>query len=308
MGDRLGSGTSQSLAAEVGRFRGGVGSGWLAELPSLLDACRRRWGLTLAEPFGYPSLSFVAPAVRNDGSAAVLKVGFLLEELACESEALRRYDGRGAVRLLDDWPERGALLLERLVPGSDLAGVEDDVRATSIAARAMGALWRPVAADHRFPTIAEWMGGLTDLRRHFGGGTGPLPVALVERAERIARELLANQSAPVVLHGDLQHHNILRAERAEWLAIDPKGVVGEPAYEVGAFLRNRLGDGPEAGRRLARRVDQFADELAIDRARVHGWGLSQAVLSAWWSIEDHGDWREAIACAALLAGMPREGV
>jgi streptomycin 6-kinase len=292
----------ESLRGEVGRFRDGLGLRWLDRLPRLVaDACDR-WSLSLGEAFPYPSLSFVAPAVRSDGSPVVLKVGFLADELACEIEALRWYDGRGCVRLHDSVAADGVLLLERLLPGTSLELVVDDAEATCIAAGAMRALWRPAPAEHGFPTVADWLDGLRKLRAHFGGGTGPLPARLVARAERLRAELLASRGDPVLLHGDLQHYNILRAKREPWLAIDPKGVVGEPAYEVGAFLRNRYGGTDDPGRLLARRVDQFAEELGLDRRRVAGWGLVGAVLSAWWSIEDGGDWREAIECAELLAG------
>lgn len=290
------------LRAEVAKFRGGEGIEWLERLPGLIADARGRWSLTLGEAFAYPSLSLVAPAARADGSAAVLKIGFLADELACEIEALRLYGGRGCVHLYDAVPADGALLLERLLPGTSLEHVADDAAATSIAAGAMLAMWRPAPTEHRFPTVTDWLGGLRRLREHFAGGTGPLPAGLVERAEGLGADLLASQAEPVLLHGDLQHYNILRAEREPWLAIDPKGVVGEPAYEVGAFLRNRLRGAGDPARLLARRVDQLAEELGIGRARVAGWAFVQAVLSAWWSIEDGGDWSEAIECADLLAG------
>ena len=112
---------------------------------------------------------------------------------------------------------------------------------------------------------------------------------------------------PMLLHGDLHHDNILSAERQPWLAIDPKGIVGEPAYEVGALLRNPwsvLLDMPQPGRILARRVDQLAEELGFDRARIVGWGIAQAVLSAWWCLEDHyPGWEFSIGCAELLAEL-----
>ena len=108
----------------------------------------------------------------------------------------------------------------------------------------------------------------------------------------------------MLLHGDLHHENIISAVRDPWLAIDPKGVVGEAEYEVGAFLRNRLFLGPRPERLLARRVDQFVEELGFDRERVLGWSLAQAVLAACWSFEDSGQlWDEAIACAELISGL-----
>jgi streptomycin 6-kinase len=180
----------------------------------------------------------------------------------------------------------------------------DDEKATRVVARVMRQLWRPVPAEHPFPTVAKWAAGLDRMRDHFDGGTGPLPRDLVEKAEGLFAELLGSMEEAVLLHGDLHHENILSAQRQPWLAIDPKGVVGEPSYEVGALLRNMS---PELLTRarpsqvVARRVDVLANELGFDRGRLLGWGLAQAVLSAWWSIEDHGDrWQQAIRCAEFM--------
>ena len=64
----------------------------------------------------------------------------------------------------------------------------------------------------------------------------------MRKAESLFAGLLASMDAPVVLHGDLHHFNILSAQRQPWLAIDPKVVPGEPAYETGAFIRNPIPD------------------------------------------------------------------
>jgi streptomycin 6-kinase len=123
-----------------------------------------------------------------------------------------------------------------------------------------------------------------------------------ERSLRVEfRQLLASSEPPVLLHGDLHHFNILSAGRRPWVAIDPKGLAGERAYEAGALLRNpdtRLSTDEGAQRR---RIDIFRDELALDRDRMLGWGIAQAVLSAWWSYEDSGSgWESACACAEVL--------
>jgi streptomycin 6-kinase len=145
------------------------------------------------------------------------------------------------------------------------------------------------------------------MRKRFSGGTGPLPRPLVEAAETLFAELIRSMAEPVLLHGDLHHGNILAAGREPWLAVDPKGVVGERAYEVGAFLRNpmpQLLHEPQLKRILARRVDRFSEEMEFERGRLVGWGLAQAVLAAWWSYEDHGHgWEQWIACAEILAEL-----
>jgi streptomycin 6-kinase len=293
------------LAQTIVEAFGQKGAEWLRGLSVLAAECAQRWSLTILPPFASMSYNYVAPAVRADGTDAVLKLGVPNPELLTEIEALRLFDGRGIVRLLDADPERGALLLERLKPGTLLSSVTDDEQATSIAAQVMQQLWRPVPPEHPFPTVARWAAGLQRLRDRFDGGTGPFPTTWVERAERLFAELIESMDEPVLLHGDLHHYNILAAERQPWLALDPKGVVGEAAYEVGALLRNpcsRILGEPGVRRISARRLDQLAAELGFDRERLVGWGVAQAVLSAWWVYEDHGHgWEPWIAFADMLA-------
>ncbi len=223
---------------------GAAGAAWLRGLPALLAACERRWELTLGPPVDNLSYNYVAPATRADGSAVMLKAGVPHPELLGEMEMLRLGEGRGMVRLLDADPDWGVMLLERLRPGTPLVELQraDDEAATRVAARAMQALWRPAPTEHAFPTVARWARGLERLRAAFDGGTGPFPPRLVEAAEARFADLLASSAEPVLLHGDLHHGNILQSGDAAWVAIDPKGVIGEPAYEVGALLRNPMPD------------------------------------------------------------------
>ena len=296
-----------AFARTIRELHGETGDEWLRRLPDLLADCALRWSLTILPPFEPLTYNYVAPAIREDSAEVVLKVGVPNSELLTEIEALRRFDGQGIVQLLDADPELGILLLERLKPGAPLSKLADDELATSIAVQVMRQLWRPAPPEHPFPMVAKWAAGLERLRRRFGGGTGPLPGEWVETAENLFGELIGSMAEPVLLHGDLHHENILSAERQPWLALDPKGVVGEPAYEVGALLRNPIPGllaQPHPERTLARRVDQLAEELGLERARLVGWGLAQAVLSAWWNVEDHGHgWEWGIACAEVLARL-----
>jgi streptomycin 6-kinase len=197
------------------------------------------------------------------------------------------------------------LLLERIEPGHTLASLADDEEATRAAAQVMCDLWKPLPPDSRFPTAAEWAGGFARLRMKFNGGTGPLPARLVDHAEGLFRDLLSSSEPSVLLHGDLHHFNILAARRRPWLAIDPKGLAGEPAYEVGALFRNpdpSLYLDPKLQRR---RVDVLHEELGFEKERILGWGVAQSVLSAWWSIEDSGtEWQSQCTCAEVLANLP----
>ena len=296
-----------SFAAFIVDYFGERGVAWLAELPDLLAQYAREWELGLLPPFAGLSFNYVAPVVRADGSPAVLKVGVPEEEARTGIAFLRLCNGDGAVRLLEEDAEHCALLMERAFPGSPLTSLEDDDEATGIAAEVMLVLWRPAPATHSFITLGRRLRALAQVREMYGGGAGPLPEELLSRAEGLAVELLASAPYERVLHGDLHHDNIVSAQRAPWLAIDPKGVVGDPGYETGALMNNPYGrmetwTGP--ARQFARRADVLAERLGYPRDRILAWSYTQAVLSATWEVTAgtvrYGSW---VARAEVLATL-----
>ncbi len=281
---------SQHFRQVMHDLYGAAGDEWLADLPRRLGDLAQRWEIEIQPPFAL-SYNYVAPARRADGSEAVLKVGYPGPELFSELGALAAFDGHGINRLLASDPAQGAMLLERLRPGIPLAELADDAAATRIAGQVMRQLWVPAPEKAEvFPTTTKWGLGFQRLRRTFDGGCGPFPQDLVSHAERLFADLLASSAPAVLLHGDLHHWNILSAERAPWLALDPKGVLGEPCYEIGALMRNRWPENASAielQRQVDRRLGILHEVLGFERQRMLAWTMAQAVLSAWWSYEDH---------------------
>lgn len=282
---------------------------WFERLPEILADCARRWQLTILPPVANLSFHYVAPAVRADGTPVMLKASSPTGEFAAEAEAMRLLGGPGMARLLEADTEHEVMLLERLLPGTTLAQLvpEQDERATSILVGVMKQIWQPAPTEHHFPTVERWGKGLARLRARYNGGCGPFPRRLVEEAETMFAELSATAGPPMLLHGDLHHENILRSGDG-WRAIDAKGVVGDPGYETGLLFYNpmpQLFQVPNLRKLLARRVDQLAAELEMDRARIRGWGLAQCVLSAWWHMEDgHQEVpRDVLACAEIMSSL-----
>ncbi len=152
--------------------------------------------------------------------------------------------------------------------------------------------------------------GFKRLRTEFDGGCGPFPQRLVEIAETYWLELSQSSREVVLLHGDLHHDNIISAARSPWLAVDPKGYVGECAFDAGAFIRNLWRDvrpisNPK--RLLNNRVRQIAEELELDVNRIAMWAAAQAILSVWWSYEDGDhDWRSSLDITEWLVEIARE--
>ncbi|MBU2609545.1 MAG: aminoglycoside phosphotransferase family protein [Chloroflexi bacterium] len=277
-----------SFTTTIRNTFGEDGKRWLAELPDLLAEASRRWELTLGEPF-LLSYNYVCAATTADGTPAVLKIGVPNRELSSEIAALHLYDGEGACRLYESDPEAGMLLLERLLPGTMLCDYADDETQTAIAAEVMKRIWRPAPEGEPLITLKSWFDELAGLRPRFGGGTGPFPKGIVEQVERLIPELFAASSPPLLIHGDLHHFNILSSARG-WLAIDPKGVIGPPEYEVGPLLINPWDElkGADAVRISERRIAILAECLDFDRQRIRAWAIAHSVLSAWWDLEENG--------------------
>ena len=262
---------------------------WLAELPSILAAASRRWDLTLGEPF-LLSYNYVCAADRADGTPAVLKIGVPNHELTSEINTLRVYDGHGACRLLEADAEAGMLLLERLKPGTMLTTLEDDEKATEIAADVMGNIQRPMPEGEGFLSLRGWFDELKKLRPRFGGGTGPFPERTVGIVEGLLGELFAEDRPQVLLHGDFHHFNILLSERG-WLVIDPKGVVGPAEYEAGPLLTNpwdKMPEEAEAIGRTKRRIAILVERLGFDRQRLWAWAVCHSLLSSFWDMTENG--------------------
>jgi streptomycin 6-kinase len=283
----------------LGWWRGRTGgAAWLESLPRLAEECAERWSLRLGEPFGQGHVSLTAPVTLSDGGQAVLKLNFPEEESAYEADALTHWRGEGAVRLLEVDRERNALLIERAGPGTSLWEVEDDEEATLIAASVLRRLWlRPPPEDHPFRLLAaEAERWTAQLRSDWEALGRPFEQRLVDAAAAAARELAGSQAKLAVCHQDLQGSNVLKARREPWLAIDPKPVVAEPAFDVASLLRDRRWSIDRAT--IQRRLDLLAAELDLDRDRMQGWGLVHALH---WGVGPDKIEPDLVECARLLA-------
>jgi streptomycin 6-kinase len=272
------------------------GAEWLERLPRLAGECAEQWSLELGEPFSGGNVSLTLEAACADGTPAVLKLNFPEPETAHEAEALELWAGRGAVLVLEHDRERHALLLERAEPGNPLWEVEDDEEATGIAASVLRRIWREPPAGHPFRVLADeaeaWMGRL---RRDWEGLGRPFERRLVEAGVEAARNLCRTQPELVVCHQDFQGSNVLRAEREPWLAVDPKPIVGERAFDVASLLRDRRWD--IRATVIRRRLDQLTAELGLERGRMRGWGIVHAL---YWGIGSDKVEPDMVECARIL--------
>lgn len=251
------------------------GRAWLERLPALIDECIAEWEVELGPPFPYAQASLASPARLPDGSEAVLKICFPHRESEHEGDALRAWDGNGAVRLLAHDPERWALLIERCVPGTALREEEPE-RALDVFSELLPLLWIPATPPFR-PLAEEAAWWAEGLERSWTDAGRPFERRLLDAAISYLRELPPTQGEQVLLHQDLHADNVLRAGRAPWLVIDPKPLVGEREFGLAPIVRSfELGHSERAVRQ---RLDRLSGDPGVDRERARGWAIAQTV--AW---------------------------
>jgi streptomycin 6-kinase len=247
---------------------------WLAGVPSLLAETAESWGLTLGEAYPPGAAGHVVRAELHDGTPAVLKLSYPHRESLQEADALQRWDGDGAVRLLERDDARNAMLLERCELGTFLSGSDD---ALDVLIGLLPRLWK---SGNGFTTLEDeatvWA---ADIARVVQDET------LRDAALHYLRELPSTQGEQVLVHQDLHGENVLAAQREPWLVIDPKPLAGEREFALAPIVRSfEFG---HSKRDVLHRLDRLTSELGLDRERALGWTVAQTV--AWSGGSDYWD-------------------
>ncbi|MBV1939452.1 aminoglycoside phosphotransferase family protein [Streptomyces sp. BV286] len=275
-------GVPETFARSTLEREGEPGAVWLAELPGIVDELLGHWSCVPDGEVMHGGVGVVVPVRRRAGETAVLKVSFPHPGNVHEPDAFAAWGGRGAVLLHEHDDERFAMLLER-VRSSTLADIEAGDRTVAVAGRINRRL--AVPAPPGLPRLRDQSEAWEEqLRKDAAQLSHTLPGNVVDAAVATVRELGRTQPDTLV-HGDLHARNILRADREPWLAVDPKGYVGDPAYDAGTLLKSQaltLVGADDLGAAVRRTLDVFAEAAELDRERTRRWAQFHAVQAALW--------------------------
>ena len=258
------------------------GRKWLDNLPVMVKNLAQKYHLQDLTPVNNLSYNYVLSGFQLT-SPIILKIGLDVQAMQREAKTLKAFLGFGAVNLLDQ--SDGILLLERAVPGGSLQSyfpTKDDM-AVQIVCDVIKKLHQAQLPGTGFPHVENWLQTLDKAWN--------IPSQHLQKARLLRDHLLATSAAPVLLHGDLHHDNILRSGN-DWVVIDPKGVIGEPAYEVAAFIRNPIPEllaHNDSMQIIRSRINLFAETLNLDYQRILDWCFVQAVLAWAWALDDGTD-------------------
>jgi streptomycin 6-kinase len=257
---------------------------WLAGLPDVVETLTSEWGLELGAPYEPGGqCGWVAPVTRPD--ALVLKVGWRHREAEHEADALRLWDGDGAVRCVAEraLEDTIALLLERCEPGLALKAALAEPEQDLVIAGLMRRLWsQQPSAGHAFESLTAMCDDWAEsFELDCSSASHDLDPGLARAAIELLRELPRTAGHAVLLCTDLHAQNVLSAQREPWLVIDPKPFIGDPAYDPVQHMLNcdqRLADDAVG---LAQRMARLLD---LEPERVRRWLFARCTQESLWDL------------------------
>lgn len=238
----------------------------------------KQWRLT---PDGEPLVTHSSRLlpVRFDGKAAMLKVALEPEERR-GGLLMRWWDGDGAARVFAC--DRNAILLERAQGSVSLRQMSDssnDDEACRIICDCVARLHtirsQPLP---ELATLREWFRDLKPGAEKYGD--------ILKLSASTAADLLNRPQEITVLHGDIHHDNILDFGSCGWLAIDPKGLIGERGFDYANLFYNPEREIAADPGLFIRRIKIVSQTAGIEPERLLKWIIAWGGLSAVWFLDD----------------------
>jgi streptomycin 6-kinase len=265
---------------------GQEGKTWLSNLSAHLEKLSAQWNFQMIHPVKDISYNFVA-VVKLQSGLAILKTAPPAARLIAEAEWLKAHKKSVPIIFLHIDKKNNAYLMEKFEPGISLKYVVkegNDEKATRIISQIILDL-QSTDTIHQmnYQHISEHVTSYSFLRGHVDAN-------IIDRVEFIFKDLCANYSNNIILHGDLHHDNILQNDTS-WSVIDPHGYVGDPCAEVGPMIFNPLDCFPKhlsMQKVIEARLNILAEMLPFDLERIKAWAFCLALRSAAWDVEGFG--------------------
>jgi streptomycin 6-kinase len=255
-----------------------------------------RWGLRIVGPPAHGANAIVVPVDRGT-EPLVLRMTPPGRDVGDLVRALRFWDGRGTVRLVDHDLAAGAMLLERLSPESLTSAPLDE--AMAVIGRMMRRL--AVAAPSDAPSTSALVAGrAAELSRDWTALAQPFGRSFLLAAAHAAERLASppENGDKNAVNGDLHAAQVLRGSREPWLVVDPVLLRGDIAYDLARALWTRLDEMADAAS-IVGCFDIAVRESGVDRDRARDAVVFRTVDYWLWALAA-GFTEDPLRCARLL--------
>ena len=302
----------KTLTNNITNLFGEKGTLWLNNLPEITNKLSEIWNLSELSAYNNLSYNYVLKGFqtrenktkKNKKYPIALKISCEQKMIQDEINALKHFHGHGSVAIIDDNLKYHALLLEQVIPGTTLKShylenipesIDNSMDSYADIINNIKSL--PMPKEHNFRHISDWLKAIDKIKS--SDNKDRIPGCLLDKAIDLKDHLLNSADKDLVLHGDLHQDNILK-NQDKYIAIDPKGIVGEIGFEAAKFdfiqecELDNLNNIPDI---YKQRISLLADKLNFDYKRLSEWVFVRMILGAAWSIEDNGDPSETLIMA-----------
>ncbi|WP_254654684.1 MULTISPECIES: aminoglycoside phosphotransferase family protein [unclassified Bacillus (in: firmicutes)] len=264
-----------------------------------------KWSLTAIQFIPSYSAKVVFKCQSKKYGDVVLKLGDpSLGEIISEYHTLCQYHARGFCRVIEADIENGVILEARIQPGTSLREENSLEKRLSVFCHFYKGLHISPSKSVVYPSYMQWVDRITeymskqkDCRELY---------LYMKKARNIYLSISAMYSEKALLHGDLHHDNILLGMDGEYIIIDPKGVIGDPVFDVPRFILNEFDNKKdrETYKKINNIIEVLEKELTIPDSIIRQCLYVETLMSVCWCIEDGGEYssvkKDIILAEALL--------
>ncbi len=273
---------------------------WRDSLSTLIEQLANKWQLSELQEHPNLTYNYIMTGMRGQ-QPILLKIGIDPKSIANECTALTAFASHKIVKLIDQDLEHGAILMHRLIPGDSLISLfpDNDQHAMQIACEVIADLHRaPIPTAHHFESLDKWLSVIDQ--------DWQLPYDKLSSARTLKRQLLGQTQRQVLLHGDYHSDNVSR-DHDTWLAIDPKGVIGDQLYDLSGCListpRSNILKHPDPLGILQSRTHVIANYFKVPAAQISQWTYVQFILSLCWSLEDRQPIEDKLPLLGIISQL-----
>ena len=232
----------------------------------VVEKYKEQWELseiTFQQSLSVNSLIFFAVSKRYGKVIFKILINSEFDEDRKEIMSLIQFQGENVCKLYEHSLEDKVYIMERIIPADTLYKSARREERIKIVGELFKVLHKPDLPDSTFPTYSEWFAAgkegtknrkdCEELRQY------------LERAESMLKDICKKYPRNVLLHGDLHHENILKNETGSYTVIDPKGVVGDPVFDLSRFILDEFRDNlvSEPKDRILDFVKKLGDSVGI---------------------------------------------
>lgn len=250
----------------------------------------KKWKLEIESCIDYYSVNCIFICRSALFGPAVLKIGNPSREVRTEANLLKEYNGGRFCKMYDCDLENGVILEEYIYPGKRLREEQSLERRLEIFSNLFHGLHIESSQNELYPTYFDWVDRIAvymSKREDYPELRGQML-----KARELCSSLCMAYPKKLLLHGDLHHDNILLGEDGAYKIIDPKGVIGDPIFDIPRFILNEFYDRDDVPYELySKHIETissyFEKSVGVPKDVVLKCVYIETAMANCWNVEDN---------------------